>query len=65
MKNGETIIIGGLITSKLNDTEHKVPLLGDLPLLGYFFKRKEKIEQKAELVIFLTSHITTLDKRER
>ena len=64
VKNGETIIIGGLITSKLTDTEHKVPLLGDLPLLGYLFKRKEKIEQKAELVIFLTSHITTLDKKD-
>jgi len=64
VKNGETIIIGGLITSKLTDTEHKVPLLGDLPLLGYLFKRKEKIEQKTELVIFLTSHITTLDKKD-
>ena len=64
IKNGETIIIGGLITSKLTDTEHKVPLLGDLPLLGYLFKRKEKTEQKAELVIFLTAKITTFDKKE-
>jgi len=63
IKDGETIIIGGLITSKLSDTEHKVPLLGDLPLLGYLFKRIEKTEQKTELVIFLTSHITTLDKK--
>jgi MSHA biogenesis protein MshL len=63
IKNGETIIIGGLITSKLTDTEHKVPLLGDIPLLGYLFKRKEKTEQKTELVIFLTSHITTFDKK--
>jgi MSHA type pilus biogenesis protein MshL len=64
IKNGETIIIGGLISSKLTDTEHKVPLLGDLPLLGYLFKRKEKTEQKAELVIFLTAKITTFDKKE-
>jgi MSHA biogenesis protein MshL len=64
IKNGETIIIGGLITSKKTDTEHKVPLLGDLPLLGYFFKRKEKTEQRAELVIFLTPRITSFEKKE-
>jgi MSHA biogenesis protein MshL len=63
IKNGETIVIGGLITSKKTDTEHKIPVLGDLPVLGYFFKRKEKIEQRAELVIFLTPRITSLDKK--
>ena len=62
IKNGETIVIGGLITSKKTDTEHKVPLLGDLPLLGYFFKRKETTEQRAELVIFLTPRITGFEK---
>ena len=62
IKNGETIVIGGLITSKKIDTEHKVPLLGDLPLLGYFFKRKETTEQRAELVIFLTPRITSFEK---
>ncbi|KPL05353.1 MAG: hypothetical protein AMJ73_01230 [candidate division Zixibacteria bacterium SM1_73] len=64
IKNGETIIIGGLITSKKTDTEHKIPLLGDLPLLGYLFKRKEKTEQRAELVIFLTPRITSFNKKE-
>jgi MSHA biogenesis protein MshL len=64
MKNGETIVIGGLITSKKTDTEHKVPVLGDLPLLGYLFKRKEKTEQRAELVIFLTPRITSFEKKE-
>ena len=62
IKNGETIVIGGLITSRKTDTEHKVPLLGDLPLLGYFFKRKETTEQRAELVIFLTPRITGFEK---
>ena len=64
IKNGETIVIGGLITSKKADTEHKIPLLGDIPGLGYFFKRKEKTEQRAELVIFLTPKITNLHKEE-
>ncbi len=58
IKDGETAVIGGLITSKKSDAENKIPLLGDLPLLGYFFKRKEVTEQRAELVIFLTPKIT-------
>ncbi len=64
IKNGETVVIGGLITSKKTDTEHKVPLLGDLPLLGYFFKRREKTEERAELVILLTPRITRMDREE-
>jgi len=64
MKNGETVVIGGLITSKKTDTENKIPLLGDLPLLGYFFKRKEKVEQRAELVILLTPRISRMDGEE-
>jgi MSHA biogenesis protein MshL len=64
IRSGETVVIGGLITSKLTETEHKVPLLGDLPLVGYFFKRKESVEQRAELVIFLTPRVTSLDKTE-
>jgi type II secretory pathway component HofQ len=43
---------------------HKIPLLGDLPLLGYLFKRKEKTEHRAELVILLTPRITKLDREE-
>jgi len=62
MKNGETVVIGGLITSRKTDTVHKIPLLGDLPLLGYLFKRKEKIEQRAELVILLTPRISEIDR---
>jgi MSHA biogenesis protein MshL len=63
MKNGETVVIGGLITSKKSDSEHKVPILGDIPLLGYLFKRKEKTEHRAELVILLTPRITKLEEK--
>jgi len=62
MKNGETAVIGGLITSKKSDSEHKIPVLGDIPLLGYLFKRQEKTEHRAELVILLTPRITKLDE---
>jgi MSHA biogenesis protein MshL len=64
IKDGETLVIGGLITSRKTETVHKVPLLGDLPLLGYFFKRKEITEQRAELVILLTPKISPTPKEK-
>ncbi|MDO8542640.1 MAG: hypothetical protein Q7S40_19545 [Opitutaceae bacterium] len=53
----QTVIIGGLISTQKNDQENKVPLLGDLPLIGYAFKRKTKADTKTELLIFLTPHV--------
>lgn len=52
-----TIVIGGLISSQKNDTASKVPILGDIPILGYAFKRKKKEDVKTELLIFLTPHV--------
>lgn len=54
-----TIVIGGLISSQKNDSESKVPLLGDIPILGHAFKRKVKGNVKTELLIFLTPHVVT------
>jgi general secretion pathway protein D len=55
--DGQTVIIGGLISDSKAEAENKVPLLGDIPLLGAFFKRKAKTDSKTELLIFLTPHI--------
>jgi general secretion pathway protein D len=52
-----TIVIGGLIASQKDDVDAKVPILGDIPLLGYAFKRKKKDDVKTELMIFLTPHV--------
>ena len=52
-----TIVIGGLISSQLGDRDSKVPLLGDIPLVGLAFKRKQKTDVKTELLIFLTPHV--------
>ncbi len=57
VKDGEHAILGGLITSKNGTTSNKVPLLGDIPGLKYFFSRDEKIETVEELVIVITPHI--------
>lgn len=53
-ESGKTVVIGGLIASQKTDQERKVPLLGDIPLLGYAFKRKIKADTKTELLIFMT-----------
>ena len=53
----QTVVIGGLISTQVIDQENKVPLLGDIPLLGYAFKRNIKKNQKTELLIFLTPHV--------
>ncbi len=55
--NDKTVVIGGLISNQVSDKESKVPLLGDIPLLGAAFKRKTKSDVKTELLIFLTPHV--------
>ncbi len=57
VKGGETIIIGGLIRDNVTASERKVPLLGDIPLLGWFFKSKTKKVEKVNLMLFITPHI--------
>jgi len=57
VKDGHHAILGGLITSQTGTKVNKVPLLGDLPLFEYAFKREEKIEKVIELVIIVTPHI--------
>jgi MSHA biogenesis protein MshL len=57
--DGDTIVIGGLIQNRELDVELKIPLLGDIPWLGQFFREMRVEERRSELVIFLTP--TVLD----
>jgi general secretion pathway protein D len=57
VSNGESVIIGGLIRDNRNDSESKVPLLGDVPLLGNLFTYTNKSGDKINLVILLTPYI--------
>ncbi|MGB5964111.1 MAG: pilus (MSHA type) biogenesis protein MshL [Sulfurimonadaceae bacterium] len=57
IKDGNRIILGGLIGSRENFKTNKVPLLGDIPGLGYFFKYEEKIRQVEEIVVVIEPHI--------
>ncbi len=57
VKDGESVILGGIIRKTINSTVNKVPLLGDLPLLGSLFRSTSKTNEKTELLVFLTPHI--------
>ena len=54
---GRTVVIGGLMDTYESKSEQKVPLLGDIPLLGHLFKRTVKEKTKKELLIFLTPNV--------
>jgi general secretion pathway protein D len=56
-KDTETVVIGGLVAHRITNAETKVPLLGDIPILGYLFKSTKKTTQKTNLLIFLTPYI--------
>jgi general secretion pathway protein D len=55
--NNQTVVIGGLISTQKTSVENKVPLLGDIPGLGYLFKYTTKNKQRTELIVFMTPHI--------
>ena len=59
----QTIVIGGLMATQKQKTENKVPLLGDIPLLGWLFKHNVNSDVKTELLIFLTPTIVK-DQRD-
>jgi general secretion pathway protein D len=62
VQDGQHAILGGLISSKSGTKLNKVPLLGDLPLVGRAFKREERINTVEELVLIITPHIIRNNK---
>lgn len=61
LKDGYTMGIGGLLTSSTTNGNTKVPLLGDIPVLGYFFKQKSKSYSSTNLLIFITARSVAAD----
>ena len=57
LRDGEMVMIGGLIQDEVSETERKVPLLGDIPWVGRLFKGTYSVKSKNELVIFLSPKI--------
>jgi type IV pilus assembly protein PilQ len=62
--NGQTVVIGGVYEFKNRDDVDKVPFLGNIPFLGYLFKKESKALEKSELLIFLTPRVLKPVKRD-
>lgn len=61
VNDGDTIILGGLLRTDISNTITKVPILGDIPLIGRVFRHNDESITEKELIIFITPHI--LDER--
>ena len=59
IRDGDTLVIGGLIKDKVTDLKKKIPFLGDIPVIGLVFRKSEKAIEKTDLIIFITPHIIT------
>ncbi len=57
VENGGTVVIGGIYTQEERSTTNKVPVLGDLPYVGFLFKQNLKLDDRRELLIFITPKI--------
>lgn len=57
VKSGDTVVIGGMIEDTQDDGIYKVPLLGDIPLLGWLFKSRSNVKKRTNLFVFITPRI--------
>jgi type II secretory pathway component GspD/PulD (secretin) len=61
VRDKQTIAVGGLRSSQDTETVRKVPILGDIPILGLPFRNLNKSKDQRELIIFITPHIISAD----
>ena len=59
VKDNLTLVLGGIIQREEVEIERKVPILGDIPLLGWFFKKRDTVHRETELMVFLRPRVTT------
>lgn len=57
VRNGDTVVIGGLQRDEVSDSRTRFPILGDLPIIGWLFKGKSDSQSRSNLILFLTPHI--------
>ncbi|MEM7262472.1 MAG: secretin N-terminal domain-containing protein [Planctomycetota bacterium] len=58
VKNGEVLVLGGIIQREQSDVVRKIPILGDIPLLGALFRKKDTVDREVELMVFLRPSVT-------
>ena len=57
VKDGQSILMGGLISKNLTLNQNSVPILGDIPILGWLFKYEKEVETKTELLVMITPYV--------
>jgi type IV pilus assembly protein PilQ len=57
VEDGGTVVLGGIYQQSERGTQSKVPLLGDIPLLGFLFRSTGRSQEKTELMVFITPKI--------
>jgi type IV pilus assembly protein PilQ len=57
VNNGDTVVLGGVFKYSTGKNENKIPLLGDVPVIGHLFKNSAELEEKRELLIFITPKV--------
>ncbi len=64
VKNNKKVLLGGLIQTKTENRVNKVPILGEIPILGHAFRSKKKVKSKSELIIVMTPKLVRGDEGE-
>ena len=57
VRDGYTVVLGGLMRESISRQAQRIPLLGDLPIIGPFFRKTTSRREKSELLVFLTPHV--------
>jgi type II secretory pathway component GspD/PulD (secretin) len=57
LRSGQTAVLGGLVSETQTETEIKLPLLGDIPVIGYLFKNRQTQDVKSNLIVFITPNL--------
>jgi type II secretion system protein D len=65
VKSGETLVLGGIIQKQISNTIRKTPVLGDIPGLGWAFKKKDAIQREVELMVFLRPKVVRTPEEAR
>ena len=65
VNDGDTIVIGGIVISDYSWSEDRVPFLWRIPILGWLFKNRQLVDEKTELLIFLSPSIIADEKLTR
>lgn len=65
VRDGETVVIGGLIKNENNGIRSRIPILGSLPVIGFLFSNRNEDKIQTELAVFITPHIIRSDRKSK